>query len=78
MDYDLKGFNKTKKGGCSYTIASRFKQSSFIKEEKGLMYFLSLEITPGPNEYNPKLFTTEKAASLKGQHKEFTRIIKYF
>lgn len=39
MDYDLKkGFNKTKKEGCTYTIASRFKQSSFIKEEKGMTY----------------------------------------
>ena len=32
------------------------------------------EFSPGPNAYIPKLQASEKAASLKGQHKEFTRM----
>lgn len=71
MDYDVE--KASKKEGRSYTIASRFKGSSFIKEEKGSKLILRIDISPGPNEYNPKIFSTEQAASLKGQHKEFTR-----
>ena len=69
MDY----VEKVKKEGRSCTIGSRFKQSCFIREEKGSkMQLIIIELTPGPNAYNPKVFTTEQAASLKGQHKEFT------